>query len=352
VFLQDRDLISGSILHALIRMMDQSWLNGACVQGHLQSSKVSCAPLRDIRPAALQTWQVYGFGGELLAEYPLDGDPASPQKEYGYRNGQLLISADSGNAFAPPEFGDDFNDNSFNTNYWTKYYPGVPAVSEQAQQLQVILPANTAAYNGVYSNARYNLTGKMVQLELAQAVSQAGWCENYLEVESDANNYFMIQVGAGNIIFRARVNGVNDQTSIPFDATAHRFWRLRHDQNANLIYFETSANDTVWLSRKTVTPGFSLNSLQLDLLAGCYGNGNSNPGTVKYDNVKLLASTAGATSLTVANASFEAPVVGNGSFQYGPTGASWTFTTGGGISGVRRQLVFRPGVLIVARQVA
>jgi RHS repeat-associated protein len=282
----------------------------------------------------VETWQVYGLDGELLAEYPLNGDPASPQKEYGYRNGQLLISADSGNAFAAPEFGDDFNDNSLNTSYWTKYYAGVPTVSEQAQQLQVILPANTAAYNGVYSNARYNLSGKMVQLELAQAVSQAGWCENYLELESDANNYFLIQVGAGNILFRARVNGINDQTSIPFDTNAHRFWRLRHDQNANLLYFETSANDTVWISRKTVTPGFSLNSLQIDLLAGCYGNGNSNPGTVKYDNVKLLASTAGATSLTVANPSFEAPVVGNGSFQYSPTGASWTFTTGGGISGM------------------
>jgi F5/8 type C domain-containing protein len=40
-----------------------------------------------------ETWQVYGFGGELMAEYPANGLPASPQKEYGYRNGQLLITA-------------------------------------------------------------------------------------------------------------------------------------------------------------------------------------------------------------------------------------------------------------------
>jgi RHS repeat-associated protein len=39
------------------------------------------------------TWQVYGIGGELLAEYPANGATTSPQKEYGYRNGQLLISA-------------------------------------------------------------------------------------------------------------------------------------------------------------------------------------------------------------------------------------------------------------------
>jgi len=41
----------------------------------------------------IETWQVYGLGGELLAEYPLNGPAATPQKEYGYRNGQLLVTA-------------------------------------------------------------------------------------------------------------------------------------------------------------------------------------------------------------------------------------------------------------------
>ena len=36
----------------------------------------------------VETWQVYGFGGELLAEYAANGAAGSPQKEYGYRNGQ------------------------------------------------------------------------------------------------------------------------------------------------------------------------------------------------------------------------------------------------------------------------
>src|SRR6266852_8929513 len=42
-----------------------------------------------------ETWQVYGLGGELLAEYAANTAAASPQKEYGYRNGQLLITADA-----------------------------------------------------------------------------------------------------------------------------------------------------------------------------------------------------------------------------------------------------------------
>ena len=43
----------------------------------------------------VETWQVYGIGGELLAEYPVNGAAGSPQKEYGYRNGQLLVTADA-----------------------------------------------------------------------------------------------------------------------------------------------------------------------------------------------------------------------------------------------------------------
>jgi RHS repeat-associated protein len=41
-----------------------------------------------------ETWHIYGFDGELLAEYAANGPAASPQKEYGYRNGQLLLTAE------------------------------------------------------------------------------------------------------------------------------------------------------------------------------------------------------------------------------------------------------------------
>lgn len=42
----------------------------------------------------VETWQIYGFTGELLAEYAANAAASSPQKEYGYRNGELLITAD------------------------------------------------------------------------------------------------------------------------------------------------------------------------------------------------------------------------------------------------------------------
>jgi YD repeat-containing protein len=41
-----------------------------------------------------ETWQVYGLDGELVAEYAPNASPANPQKEYGYRNGELLVTAE------------------------------------------------------------------------------------------------------------------------------------------------------------------------------------------------------------------------------------------------------------------
>lgn len=43
-----------------------------------------------------QVWQVYGLEGELVAEYAAGAAPATVQKEYGYRNGELLVTAQGG----------------------------------------------------------------------------------------------------------------------------------------------------------------------------------------------------------------------------------------------------------------
>jgi len=43
----------------------------------------------------VETWNIYGLDGELVAEYAASGATNSPQREYGYRNGQLLVTAEA-----------------------------------------------------------------------------------------------------------------------------------------------------------------------------------------------------------------------------------------------------------------
>ncbi|HYV24763.1 MAG TPA: RHS repeat-associated core domain-containing protein [Pyrinomonadaceae bacterium] len=58
------------------------------------------------RAGGAETWQIYDIGGELIAEYASSG---ALQKEYGYRNGQLLVTAtvNTGGWGAPPAFQDN-----------------------------------------------------------------------------------------------------------------------------------------------------------------------------------------------------------------------------------------------------
>jgi hypothetical protein len=134
----------------------------------------------------IETWNVYAFGG-LLAEYQANGVAMNRTKEYGYRNGQLLITA-----------------NSLDTSKWNIDYPTSPiSVSESGQRLQITLAPNTAGYNGVSSNATYDLTDKSVQVELVQAVSFAGYCENFLQVVLNSNNLFLIDVSGHHLARRS-----------------------------------------------------------------------------------------------------------------------------------------------------
>src|SRR5260370_33686176 len=77
--------------------MNQAWANG---QWQIYTYDGNGKRVRR-KVNGVETWQVYGLGGELIAEYPANANQSNPQREYGYRNGQLLITTDAGTARAP-----------------------------------------------------------------------------------------------------------------------------------------------------------------------------------------------------------------------------------------------------------
>jgi RHS repeat-associated protein len=55
-----------------------------------------------------ETWHIYGIDGELVAEYAASAAVGTPQKEYGYRNGELLVTATATTGWgAPPVLNDN-----------------------------------------------------------------------------------------------------------------------------------------------------------------------------------------------------------------------------------------------------
>ncbi|HEX8459226.1 MAG TPA: NPCBM/NEW2 domain-containing protein [Pyrinomonadaceae bacterium] len=98
-------------------------------------------------------WQIYGFDGELLAEYAASGAASAPQKEYGYRGGELLVTAEGG--------GTSTYLSDLNWTYAaTSYYQTTKDLTVGGTPLTL----NGATYAkglGVHANAevRYNLGG-------------------------------------------------------------------------------------------------------------------------------------------------------------------------------------------------
>src|SRR5882672_2432541 len=116
----------------------------------------------------IETWQVYGLGGELLAEYPLNGPAATPQKEYGYRNGQLLVTATvtSGWGAAPT-----LHDNPLIVNETTVQARHITELRDAISALRSHL--NMSAYSWQYSVTTSDWITTNPVLEMRTALDQA-----------------------------------------------------------------------------------------------------------------------------------------------------------------------------------
>ena len=115
-----------------------------------------------------ETWQVYGLGGELLAEYPLNGPAATPQKEYGYRNGQPLVTATvtSGWGAAPT-----LHDNPLVVNETTVQARHITELRDAINALRSHL--NMAPYSWQYSVTTNDWITANPILEMRTALDQA-----------------------------------------------------------------------------------------------------------------------------------------------------------------------------------
>ena len=101
------------------------------------------------------TWQVYGFEGELLAEYAANSVKILPQKEYGYQGGKLLITASN---------GDNDRLRRFVENIYLRTWGVLPV--EGRKQADVNTLAATMGNNG-QANTTAMLTAAQAQLTAA-----------------------------------------------------------------------------------------------------------------------------------------------------------------------------------------
>ena len=108
--------------------------------------------------------------------------------------------------------------------------------------------------------------------------------------QNTPHHILRISESNGTISFEMKINNVKSATTITFDATAHAFWRLRHDATADTIVFETAASNggmpATWTARRTITRELSVTAMRLELKAGSTDPQSVSPGTVRFDDVR------------------------------------------------------------------
>jgi RHS repeat-associated protein len=242
-----------------------------------------------------EVWQVYGVGGELLAEYAANAAPTSPQREYGYRGGELLVTADAGVAPSAPAVGNagfeapavgggSFQYGPSGTTWTMVNGAGVSGNSS------AFTSGNPAAPEG----------SQVAFLQVTGSISQQ--VSGFQPGATYRVRFYAAQRGNGN-------NGGQD-FQILIDATSLGAFRP-----AGTSYVDTATT--------TFTATAATHALKFQ---GVDSSGGDN--TAFIDNVRIELVSA-APPPTPANAGFEVPAVGGGQFQYSPSSGTWAFVSAG-----------------------
>lgn len=205
---------------------------------------------------------------------------------------------------------DNFDDNSQSTGFWEVAGSTAPTdarvlVSETNHQLRITPFSNagnqTEAYNGYRAVYTSNYTNTSAFAEVPQ-VASGTTVRTSFHLSIDVSNGFDITHESGQLYLEYTVGNSTTEQHIPYDASQHRWWRIRHVSAGDTIRFDTSVNGTVWTEQLNIPRPAALpvSALRIGLEAGTYDS-VAIPGVAIFDNVNSTTLTAfPVDSLTVS----------------------------------------------------
>jgi hypothetical protein len=237
-------------------------------------------------------------GGPNVKTYSNSGLSAGTAYVYRVRafnnNGDSAYSNMAG--VKTPVFSDGFNDGIRDTSKWklgrfsrpSSYFDLKVPVREQNGRLSISPLASLTGthYNGYVSVSTWNLTGTLAAVEVVQ--KSAGNSNTVFSIGTNENNWFSFKTEGTQLRLERRLAGSTSSTFITYSATQHRFWRLRHIPATDSIVFETSANGSTWVVRRTVARQIPITAVLVELVAGT-SEAVSSPGTALFENFHLDA---------------------------------------------------------------
>jgi hypothetical protein len=177
---------------------------------------------------------------------------------------------------------ENFDGGPFST-LWT--VPGGSTAVIAGAQLQ--LTCSTSGNDELKSSFTYNFTGLRAEIEATTVPSITSGL-TLMRVITDPNNYVAIGKSGTNLIMRSRVGGVNSDTTLAYDATNHKWWKI--DLVSGTVTWWTSPDGNTWTSRRTLGSGLpALTAVAYSLFTVRTADSNQ---TVNFDNALSVGASA------------------------------------------------------------
>lgn len=166
---------------------------------------------------------------------------------------------------------------------WANLYGGVE-VSQEQVRIPIGPGATFSGFNTKYNNAlrRASLTARVFP-------SLGATHESFMQVLMDSANLIEIIYSGGNIFFRHRINDVNSDISIPYNATTMAYWRIYEAWGT--IVWQTSPDGSTWTTRRTAPHTYS-NGVQVAYSFIAWSWATTTPTSTRVESISLVSSIA------------------------------------------------------------
>lgn len=231
-----------------VRLLLLATLAGCSLSFNYNNTRYQCGANGEC-PSGQSCVQDVCVAGGTTGDAGTDGDAAPDGAGPSLRCGTLYSFHDTFDSASP---------------LWYSWTDGGPSAALASGELVVTMPAGTSdVYAGFGSQFLYDFTSSALEVEL----DQAGGSITVVEVRGANNEKVQLNVDSGNLV-AAVLNTATAGTKgqIPYDASVHKWLRLRED--AGQTYFEWSTDGAAWTELTHIADAFSPLDVRIELAAG------------------------------------------------------------------------------------
>ncbi|HEV2736597.1 MAG TPA: hypothetical protein VGV85_17245, partial [Longimicrobiaceae bacterium] len=183
---------------------------------------------------------------------------------------------------------DDFDDSVHDPARWSVLtYGSLTTIAETNGRVEVAGADNATGthYAFFISAASFDLTGGAAYVEVA-AVLPGPHTDTQFGFDTATGDSLRFYAYNGSLWAQIRVNGGQSDVHLAaYSATAHRWWRLRHDPATSLVHWEVSPDGRSWTGLYGVAAPGALSSVKVFMGAGTW---DAQPaGSAVFDNFNV-----------------------------------------------------------------